>query len=119
MRRKDAARVQVGEQVLHGEQGMDFRRGEPQARQFVLASKLGLLCVEPVTAGKAVEDNRGVQPVAHVLQIPPQGGTRDLQCIRQLREGDQLAVRDHLVDFVEAFGLVHLSPGLACLCIIP
>jgi len=54
---------------------------------------------------------RGVQPVSHVLQIPPQGGARDLQGIHQLWEGDQFAIRDHLVDFVEAFGLVHLSPG--------
>jgi hypothetical protein len=29
---EQAARVQVGEQVLHGQQGMDFLGGKPQAR---------------------------------------------------------------------------------------
>jgi hypothetical protein len=29
---EQAARVQVGEQVLHGQQGVDFLGGEPQAR---------------------------------------------------------------------------------------
>jgi hypothetical protein len=37
---EQAAAVQVGEQVLHGEQGVDFFGAEPQAGQFELGAEV-------------------------------------------------------------------------------
>jgi hypothetical protein len=51
VRRQDAAGIEVGQQVLHGQQRMDFARVEPQAGQLVLRAGLGVRGVEAVAAG--------------------------------------------------------------------
>ena len=65
--RENAAWVDVGQQMLHGQQGMHFGRVEPQARKLVLSADVGRNLVEAVAAGIPVPDDRCVEAVAHVL----------------------------------------------------
>lgn len=74
MRRENAARLQVGEQVLHGEQAWISVDENHRPDNSYWPAKLGLIRIEPISAGKSVENNLGVQMVAHVLQIAPQRG---------------------------------------------
>ena len=74
LRSEQAAGIEVGEQMLHGEQGMDFLGGEPQAWQLILwADPLpGLL--EAVAAQVAVEDEGSVQAIPHVGDVALERG---------------------------------------------
>ena len=113
--RQQSALVEVGHQVLHGQQGMDFRGVEPQARQFELAAGVRGAALVAVAARLAVPDQRAVEAVAQVLDVALERGRRHFQCILQFGEGHQLALADQLVDLVEAFGAVHsgLREGMA------
>ncbi len=93
--------------MLHGQQGMDFRGVEPQARQLVLAARARGAVLEAVTARLAVPDQRAVEAVAQVLDVALERGGRDFQDFEQLGEAHQLALADELVDLVEAFGAIH------------
>ncbi len=106
------ARVEIGQQVLHGQQGVDFLRGEPQPRQRELAAGLGGKRLEAIPAGVAVEDDRGVEAVAQVLEIALQRGPRNFAGLLQLPESDQAAVLQQLLDLVKALGTIHgHAPG--------
>lgn len=107
VRRQDAAGVEVGEQMLHGQQRMDLRRREPQAGQFIGFADPPAILGEAVTAGQAVVDDGRIEPVAHIDEIAPQGGARDLQRRLQRAEGHRRPLAEQLVDAAEPFGLVH------------
>jgi hypothetical protein len=115
VRREDAAGVEVGQQVLHGQERMDFARVEPQAGQFVLRAAVRVRGVEAVAAASstmAIPDNGRIEPVAHVFEVALQGGARDFQHGHEIDEGHELAIVDHLVDLVEALSAIHGASAL-------
>jgi hypothetical protein len=106
VRAEQPAGVQVRQQVLHGDQGVDLRSVEPQPGQFVLATAALRLGVA-VAAGLAVPDDRRVQPVAQVFQVALDRGPGHLQLLQEVAESHQPALAEQLVDLVEALGAVH------------
>lgn len=107
MRPQQAAGVKVGEQMLHGQQGMDFLGGEPQAGQFVLRSDRERLAVD-ITARFTVPNDGCVEAIAQVFQIALQRRPRDFQSLLQSFEGGDLGRSQHHVDQVKAFGPIHV-----------
>ena len=100
----------VGEQVLHGEQGVDFRGVEPQAGQFELAAGRAVAFIVAVAAGVAVPGDGRVEAIAQVFEVALDGGGRDFQRFDEDLKRDDAAFGDELVDFVEAFGAIHGIP---------
>lgn len=109
VRPEQSAGIEVGQQVLHGQQGVDFLGREPQTEQFVLPSQLFGGGVEAIAAGVAVMDDRCVQPVAEINEVAFQGGPGDFQFVHQRLKGHHAPVVEHLVELVEAFRLVHAT----------
>ena len=110
VRAEQAAGVEVGEQVLHGEQGVDFFGREPEAGQFVRAGGGLREVLEAVAARHAVMDDRCVESVAQVGEVTSERCARDFECVQQVVEADDAAVVEQLVDSVGAFQLAHGSP---------
>ena len=71
----EQARLNLGQQLLDGHQGMQLGGIEPKPRKFVHA--LGLIVA--VTVALDVVDDGGVQVEAHVLDDALDGGPRALQ----------------------------------------
>lgn len=64
-----ATGVEIRQEVLHGQQRMDFLSGEPQTGQFILWADTLAGLFESVAAQFAVEDQWCIQSVAHVGDI--------------------------------------------------
>ncbi len=104
VRTEQAAAVQVGEQVLHRQEGVDFFRAEPQARQFELGTEIVVVGFEAVAALIAVEDHRGAEGVAQVADIAGQRGAGDTQIVLQVVGGDGVPVAEQAAELVKAVG---------------
>lgn len=104
--REDAAGVEVGEQVLHGEQGVDLLVGEPHAGQFDLCTD-GLGGVDPVARQFAVPYDRGVHVVAQEGQITLERGGRDFERAEQGLAAHGSPFGKQAADAGEAVGLAH------------
>ena len=89
LRAEQAAGVEVREEVLHGQQGMDFLGGEPQARQLVLRADPLTGLLEAIAAQVAVEDQRCVQAVAHVGDVAFQGRPGDAEALLKFGTGHE------------------------------
>ena len=113
LRAEQAAGVEVREEVLHGQQGMDFLGGEPQARQLVLRADPLTGLLEAIATQIAVEDQRRVQAVAHVGDVAFQGRPGDAEALLKFGTGDEGPVAQHLVDLVDAFHAAHIHPFVA------
>src|SRR5690606_18222384 len=110
-RPEQAAGVEILQHAMHGEQREDLLVVEPEARQLVLRPDARLL--EPIATGLPVEHDRGMQPVAHVVDVPRQSRPRHLERGHQVLAGDRSALAHELVDTVVALGLVHSRAILA------
>ncbi len=76
MRAEQPSRVDASQQMLHGQQRMNFRGVEPEARQFILITDLFVLGVKAVGPLIPVPNDGGIETVAHVLQVTFQCGRR-------------------------------------------
>ena len=103
------AGLQFREQVLHGEERRGFGCVEPQPREFD-ARGLAALAGEAVAVGVAVVDDRRLHAAAQVFEVALECGRRDLEFVEHFLERRELARRDHLLDFENAFGFVHVAP---------
>jgi hypothetical protein len=111
MRPQQAAGIQVGEQMLHGHQGVDFGGRKPEARQFVLRADVGLSLAAAqvaITACFAVPDDRCVEAVAQVFQVAFQGRARDFQPRLNACKRRRLGRGQHHVDQMKTLGSVHV-----------
>ena len=107
LRPQQPAGVEVGEQVLHGEQRVDLLGGEPEAREFVLGADALALHLDAVAAQRPVEDDWSVEAILEVIEIPLAGGPRDTEPLLQLVAGDEAAASQDLVDLLDAFECAH------------
>jgi hypothetical protein len=101
---EQAAAVQVGEQVLHCQQGVDFFGAEPQAGQFKLGAEVVVGAFEPVAALFAVEDHRCAEGVAHVADVAGEGGAGDAEFVLQIEGGNGAAVAEQTDEVVQPVG---------------
>ena len=76
---EQATSIQTRQQMLHGQQGVDFGGREPQPRQLVRCVVCGVGIFEAVTAEFAAIADGVVQPGAEVVQVPFEGGARHLK----------------------------------------
>ena len=83
VRAEQAARIKVGQQMLHGQQGVDLFGCEPEPRQFVLRADGRGLPVKPPASPFAVEYNRCVHAVAQVRDVALDGGRRGAEFFNQ------------------------------------
>ena len=98
---EQAAAVEVGEQVLHGQQGVDFFGAEPQAGQFELGAEVVAGGVEAVAALFAVEDHRRAEGVAHVAEVAGEGGAGDAEFVFEIAGRDGAAVAEQPDELVQ------------------
>ena len=111
MRAEQAAGVEVGEQVLHGEQRVDLLRREPQPGQFVLRTDALTFPLEAIAAEVAIEHDGRVQPVLHVGEVALQRRPRHAELFLQFGARHGRAAGEQLVDAVDALHGAHaVSP---------
>ena len=106
--RPEQARLNVLEQVLHHQQGVDFRGIEPEAGQLELR-RVSCRRREVVAAGVAIEDDGRVHPVAQVLEIALDRRAGNAERFLDLLEGGEPVFVQQLLDLVEALGTVHVD----------
>jgi len=110
LRPEQAAGVEVRQEMMHGQQGMDFLGAEPQAGQLIVRADPLSGLFEAIAAEVAVEPDRRVQAVAHVGQVALERGPGDGETLLQRRTGDAVARAEDLVDLVDSFHVVHREP---------
>src|SRR5579871_2971962 len=78
---------------------------EPKTRQLVTwaAGRLA----KAIAVLRAIVLDRRIEPIAHVLQVALEGGTRDGERLFQFRERYRAAGPEQLLDLIKAFGTVH------------
>ena len=117
--RREQARLQGLEQMLHGEQRVGFRRREPQARQLE-ARGIG---VEPVAVRRLVPLDRRLEAVAQVFEVALEGGGRNLELFEKDLARHTAPLAQQALDCVEPLGALHeigvrppfpASAGSAC-----
>jgi len=102
--------IMLEEEMMEGEQGVNFGTVEPQTGQFMpWVFLVGI--VEPVTVFLPVPRNRRVEPLAQVFDIALEGGDRDAEFVQEILDRYHVPVTQHPLDFVEAFGAVHPFPS--------
>jgi hypothetical protein len=104
---QNAASVQPGQQLLHGQQGVNFGGREPQAGQFVRVKVRRVGGCELVATKVAAVDDGVVQAFTKVLQVALEGGARHLQLGQQTGKANDLAGAQQFADFVKPFCAVH------------
>lgn len=105
VRPEQATRIQVGQQVLHRQQGVNLLGREPEPGQFVLRAGGGGLPVEPPAAALAVEHDRCVHAVAQVRQVALERGRGGAQCLEQEWPRQAAARVKPMLQTVKALGL--------------
>lgn len=103
---KNSPRIEIGEQVLHGEQGVDLLVGEPHAGQLYLRAG-GLAGVDLVAVEFSVPGDRGVEVAAQEFEVTFEGGRRNLKILQQRLTADAAAAREQGADTGNAIGLAH------------
>ena len=108
MAREHAPFVQSLDELMHGQQGMNFSLAEPHTGQLMLRlcaiTRLGLQLVASL---KRVPHDGRIHAVSQILQVSLQGGQRDTQFSEQGITVHTAAKADELLNFVKAFGPVH------------
>ena len=112
VRAQQAAGVQVGQQVLHGQQRVDFFGTEPQAGQFVLRTHQLLAGVQQIATALAAEGHRHVHLVAQQGDVALERGRRDLQLGPQPLGREAAARVQPALELVEPVVDGHGSPCL-------
>ena len=107
LRPEQAAGVEVREEMMHGQQRMDFLGAEPQPGQLIVRADPLSGLLEAVAAQVAVEADRRVQAVAHVGEVALERGPGDAETFQQLLAGDAVARAENLVDLVNPLHVVH------------
>ncbi len=105
-------RLQVCEQLLHGEQRVGLRGVQPQPGQGVARPALAARLVA-IPAPGPVPDDGGGEPIAQVLQVPHHRRPRHPQGLDHRLQRHRLTLLQELVDLVEALGAVH-GQGSRC-----
>jgi len=101
---------EICQQLLEREQGMDFRRTEPETGQFVSRCP-GIGCIVAVTPQRPIPDNRCMETVPQVLEVALYRGLRCPQRLDQRAHRHAAPLAQQLIDFIKAFGAVHSTPG--------
>src|SRR5215813_4380332 len=76
--------LELRQERVHSEEGVGLVGGEPKARQFVARAGPGM--TELVAIRFAVVLDRGVEAVAHVLEVPLDACPRNLKALHQCPE---------------------------------
>jgi len=101
LRPEQAAGREVRQEMMHGQQHMDFLGAETQAGQLILRADPLSGLLEVVAAQAAVEADRRVEPVAHVVEVALELGPREAEAFLQPRAGEAVAGAENLVDLVD------------------
>ena len=109
LRSEQAAGVEVREEVLHGQQGMDFLGGEPQSRQLILRADPLPGLLEAVAAQVSVEDQGRIQAVPHVGDIALERGPGNTEAFLQFLAGYEVPCAENLIDLVDALHAAHVD----------
>ena len=107
--RAEQARVHLLEQLAEREEGPDLGLVQPQPGKGVARRGRGRL-LEAVPARLPIPCDRGVQPVAEILEVALEGGARDFELLEKGLDRDHPPLAQQGIDPVEAFGPVH-SPA--------
>ena len=110
--RLQQAGLHIGQQLLHGQQRMQFRGVEPEPRQLVHGA-LGLVIAIAVEI--SVVDDGGIQVQAHVVDNALDGGAGAFQLFLQTPARDRLprSLQD-AVELENAVEAVHLGASRRC-----
>ena len=107
--RAEQARVHLLEQLTEREEGPELGLVQPQPGEGVARRGRGRLR-EPVPARLPIPCDRGVQPVAEILEVALERGARDFELLEKRLDRDHPPLAQQGIDPVEAFGPVH-SPA--------
>jgi len=99
---EEPAAVESGDELLHGEQGMDLGIVEPQAGELGLHRRLAASAIQTVAAQLAVEDDGHAQAIAHELDVAVQRRAGGFRPLPHQFEGHDRAVLQKLLDLVDA-----------------
>jgi hypothetical protein len=70
LRAQQSPRIEIGQQMLHGQQGMDFLCRKPEPRQFELGPNAFLGIFISIPPEDPVKHDGRMQPILHIGQIP-------------------------------------------------
>jgi hypothetical protein len=114
-KRLEHARLDVFQEVLDGEQGVNLAGVEPDTGQFIPWSGVGRRG-EPVSSTFTVPFNGRVEVAPQVFEIAFEGGDGDANLFQKTVHWHAAIGSQEFVDMVKALGLIHFMPVMATSC---